>query len=373
MELKDEKNIILNEINQKEEKQYDEIDIENIISNAKKINIIDNYKELYYLLRKVKNLKVLEISKEKNSNYLIINVNVKNILENIKEDFNLKEIKNKILDNIEIIITKTKNKNEKITFSRTKADEKEIGKIVNNKFQISNLDLELHLEKESRIYYIIHFLKTFFSVNKSNKIYGHLAMIILKKYLESIKEYKDRISEENAYIKGCPIEWDLLILKEGTTKNALNIYDSKDVDTIIEVKASGLFSKNLEKVFSNPLNEIENMENKKIKYLFFSYRESDRWFKIDNDGKQEDKKFFEKFNNKKVVNLEKNEFKWASMEIEFFKNLEKFKNLKTDRNFNIKGRTKAIIVVESQWEDEKTKSKHYEIIKDDCLKEELKW
>ena len=65
-----------------------------------------------------------------------------------------------------------------------------------------------------------------------NKIIGNLNAMTLRKYIINIINYHGLgygVSEINAFVSGCPVEWDLIIVKENAIGNnnvykALNVY-----------------------------------------------------------------------------------------------------------------------------------------------------
>ena len=78
----------------------------------------------------------------------------------------------------------------------------------------------------------------------------------LRKYIINIINYHGlncKVSDINSFIKGCPTEWDLIILNENAKDvNNTNVFKVEEVVIVLEFKTSGLLLdqyKNIEKTF----------------------------------------------------------------------------------------------------------------------------
>ena len=87
-----------------------------------------------------------------------------------------------------------------------------------------------------------------------NKVIGNLTSMTLRKYIINIINYYGlnfKVSNVNSFIKGCPTEWDLIILNEKAKDvNDTNVFEAEEVITVLEFKTSGLLLdqyKNIEK------------------------------------------------------------------------------------------------------------------------------
>lgn len=106
------------------------------------------------------------------------------------------------------------------------------------------------------------------------KLSGNLFTMIVKKYIEKIlKDHnlKYKISNNNSFIKGCSTEWDLIILKEEALDLEINVFESKDVVGVIELKAGG------QQLVKDKITDLKDLYDKKfekinkIRFIYISY------------------------------------------------------------------------------------------------------
>jgi len=124
-------------------------------------------------------------------------------------------------------------------------------------------------------------------INRSTKIGGNIFAYVIRNNVRKILKNEYDVSVVNAYIKGCNIEWDLLILKKGSKKdNDYNVYYPEQVVCALELKTSGfIYKKDEEKEkiqnfiqkYTEAINGINEKKNTNIKYGYISLCE-----KIDN-------------------------------------------------------------------------------------------
>lgn len=111
-----------------------------------------------------------------------------------------------------------------------------------------------------------------------NKLVGNLTAMTLRKYILNIINYHGlnlKVSNSNAFIKGCPIEWDLIILKSNAEDiNNTNVFAIEDVVAVLEFKTSGLRTKQLQeidKTFGKQFEFIKYFKNTQNKNIIFGY------------------------------------------------------------------------------------------------------
>lgn len=134
-----------------------------------------------------------------------------------------------------------------------------------------------------------------------NKIVGNLTSMTLRKYITNIINYHGldlKVSNCNAFIEDCPIEWDLIILKNNAEDiNNTNVFHLTDVVAVFEFKTSGLIRdqyKEIEKTFERQFSYINKFKKKNNKFIPFGYvtfAESEEWF-------NKTKAYFDSMNNK---------------------------------------------------------------------------
>jgi len=118
------------------------------------------------------------------------------------------------------------------------------------------------------------------SLVKCYKISGNILAHTLRKYIKDIVNPQYQVSVVNSYIKGCKIEWDLLILKNTVSEDEINynIYYPENVVCALEFKTSGaVFKKDCKesvdyiKKYLNILKQINIRQiNTNIKYGYIS-------------------------------------------------------------------------------------------------------
>lgn len=164
------------------------------------------------------------------------------------------------------------------------------------------------------------------------KIVGNLNTMTLRKYISSILNYYGldfKVSNCNAFIKGCPIEWDLLVLKDTAIDiNNTNVFNPDDVICVFEFKTSGLMRttfNNIEDAFKRQFEWIKKFRkdvNRKIPFGYISFSESYSRKRDIYDGIIE---YFERINNLKNIvyvfldydSLAKNEIKYINKDNDF--------------------------------------------------------
>ncbi len=129
------------------------------------------------------------------------------------------------------------------------------------------------------------------------KIHGNLIAITIRKYLSNIFLYYGvnyKVSPANSYIKGSPVEWDLIVLTENAKGiNNTNIYDAKDCICVLELKTSGIVNlQDFKKTIKRQLNHIKYIrsnQNCKLQFGYISFEETKKYF-------EETKNLFESLN-----------------------------------------------------------------------------
>lgn len=134
--------------------------------------------------------------------------------------------------------------------------------------------------------------------NSYNKVIGNLNTMTLKKYITNIINYHSlgySVSDANAFVYGCPVEWDLIIVKQNAV-GANNVYKVEDVVALVEFKMSGLVDKqykNIENTFYKQFKYIEDMHNKTkdriIPFCYITFAETPKYF-------AKTKEYFDKMN-----------------------------------------------------------------------------
>lgn len=149
-----------------------------------------------------------------------------------------------------------------------------------------------------------------------NKILGNIVASTFRKYISYILNYYGydyKVSNVNAYIKGYPTEWDLIILKNNALETNTNVYNANDVMAVLEFKTSGLSDKDIAKLFDNQFSNLYNLENKGLVdhsivfgYITFSetptlYEDTKKYF---DERNKKDKTTFVFTNFNKIQNKE---------------------------------------------------------------------
>ena len=143
---------------------------------------------------------------------------------------------------------------------------------------IDNKDLNKY--KEGLFYYYYQFLIRFIEDNNLNHSFKKLSAVssyIVSKQLFEDKGYK--VSPNNVFIRNCGIEFDLLLLNDKVDNNNNKyVYEMNEVDTIVELKASGYINNSnsfKDYITYNDRNEIEDdeilkeVQNKPFIYLSY--------------------------------------------------------------------------------------------------------
>ena len=126
-----------------------------------------------------------------------------------------------------------------------------------------------------------------------NKPLGNLISKTLRRYMINIGNYYNwdcRISECDSFIEGCPIEWDLLVLKKNVVSDGSNTYKLSDVLYAVEFKASGTvdpdYKKHTREEFFNDqfgkrfryLKRMEQETKHKIPFIYITFSSVRDWF-----------------------------------------------------------------------------------------------
>lgn len=126
-----------------------------------------------------------------------------------------------------------------------------------------------------------------------NKPLGNLISKTLRRYMINISNYYNwncQISECDSFIKGCPIEWDLLVLKKNIISDGSNTYNLSDILYAVEFKTSGTidteYKKHTREEFFNDkfgkhfryLKRMEQETKHKIPFIYITFSSVKDWF-----------------------------------------------------------------------------------------------
>lgn len=137
----------------------------------------------------------------------------------------------------------------------------------------------------------------------SGKLLGNMVAMVLRKHIENIINYNGleyAVSGCNAYIDGCPIEWDLLLVKKNAIVNDYNVYKVEDVVTAIEFKTSGTIDVRynqrtkdefLQETFGK---QFSYLTSKGITFAYITFSSDKDWF-------DSTKEYFDRMNNKQAM------------------------------------------------------------------------
>ena len=139
-----------------------------------------------------------------------------------------------------------------------------------------------------------------------SKMLGNIIANTIRDYIQNIINYYNlgySVSLNNAFIDGCPIEWDLIIFDKALLpKN--NIIEPTKVKAVIEFKTSGtidvLYNKRskeefLEQTFGKAFETVKKIEQEvhhKINFGYITFSTDIDWFKAT-------KEYFDKQNERK--------------------------------------------------------------------------
>lgn len=168
--------------------------------------------------------------------------------------------------------------------------------VVMSSKKISNKDIIVEIEHYNNL---IQEIKKEYGWDKIggcyNKSTGNVIASILRKYIKKYCNKKYKVSNVNSYIEGCPIEWDLIILKKDAVDNYINTYRLDDCVCLIEFKTSGLWAyqvKQIDKTFDLHFKYLYNFREKlgrSIPFAYITYSETISYY-------EETKKYFDKMN-----------------------------------------------------------------------------
>ena len=110
---------------------------------------------------------------------------------------------------------------------------------------------------------------------KCSKYIGALTVELIR---DEFKREGFAVSDRDVFIKGLPIENDLMIIKPHSKPQNRILYDNKDVLAAIEIKSRGSFSKSTMEVIRKNFDLIKR-SNKKIRclYVALSERKTYKW------------------------------------------------------------------------------------------------
>ncbi len=121
-----------------------------------------------------------------------------------------------------------------------------------------------------------------------NKLVGNLTAMTLRKYISNIINYHGlnyKVSNSNAFVKGCPIEWDLIILKSSAEDiNNTNVFDARDCICLLEFKTSGLMPnqfKDINKTFNTQFSHLyalRKIAKRNIPFGYVTFAESIEYY-----------------------------------------------------------------------------------------------
>ena len=89
----------------------------------------------------------------------------------------------------------------------------------------------------------------------SKKFTGALVIEMLRRAFE---EHGIKTSRPNVYLKGLPFEFDLAIPRKGANLEFEILYSPADVLAVLEIKASGLFTKEALPLISSVFREVQS-------------------------------------------------------------------------------------------------------------------
>jgi len=118
---------------------------------------------------------------------------------------------------------------------------------------------------------------------KWNKYYGDMCVRIFREFIMGEIPNTYTLSSPNAYICGCPTEFDLLIInKDAKPIKYTNAYRIEDVRVGIEIKSRGVFGgrsdvndvkKTIEKIKDNFDAVRDIYPNSRIDFVYLTYEE----------------------------------------------------------------------------------------------------
>ncbi len=141
-----------------------------------------------------------------------------------------------------------------------------------------------------------------------NKGSNHKGDVITRTVIGLLSNHLPRdytIAEPNGYIDGCPVEFDILILRKNSVPVLpySNVHEREDGKSIIECKKQGFFYKkslSQTKIVEN----FKNLERAGLPYKYITIRESRRIIEATRSVLPEDKSFFLGISAEKWINGE---------------------------------------------------------------------
>ena len=140
-----------------------------------------------------------------------------------------------------------------------------------SKININKINEEIVSEYEDNYKEYVDIIGNYRSCTKLS---GNLFALIIKKYIDKIfkkHNLKYKVSNNNAFIKGCPVEWDLIILKDTALDRENNVFESNDVICVIELKTGGQPLKKDKDICLKNLYDKKFKQIDKIRFIYISY------------------------------------------------------------------------------------------------------
>lgn len=111
--------------------------------------------------------------------------------------------------------------------------------------------------------------------SKCSKYRGTLTVELIR---QALKKEGFIVSERDVFIKGIPIENDLIISKVGSKPENRILYNKEDVLAVLEIKSRGIWGKSaIDRIRKNFDLIKSNNKNIKCLYMTLSDRKSYKW------------------------------------------------------------------------------------------------
>lgn len=95
---------------------------------------------------------------------------------------------------------------------------------------------------------------------------------------QAFRKHGIHVSHRDVFIKGLPIEFDLILPRDGATPNLGLLYEPEDVRAVIEVKAKGVFGKDgLDRINQTFKIVQDSHPHVHCAYVTLTERQSYRW------------------------------------------------------------------------------------------------
>jgi hypothetical protein len=110
---------------------------------------------------------------------------------------------------------------------------------------------------------------------KCSKFTGALTVELIRK---AFKEEGIPVSDRDVFIKGIPVEHDLIVPHSSSRPKNRILYDNKDVRIVLEIKSRGIFGETAINNIRNNFEKIKRLNNKiKCIYVTISDRKTYKW------------------------------------------------------------------------------------------------